>query len=98
MVRRGLNRIPIWVRVPGIIALVLAAVLTGTTLLGAADVGDSHGGSGDGMEMSDHNGDAGDGGGQGGSGGEGGSDHDGDADGSSSHGDSGGEGETSDHR
>lgn len=32
--------VPIWVRVPGIIALVLVGVLLSTMLLGAADVAD----------------------------------------------------------
>lgn len=33
------TRIPIWVRVPGIIALILVGVLASTVLLGAAGVG-----------------------------------------------------------
>jgi hypothetical protein len=54
--------IPVWVRVPGIIALILVGVLIGTMVLGAAGAGDDrgrtggHGGSGGAMEMRDHNG------------------------------------------
>lgn len=48
MARRGwMTRIPIWVRVPGIIALVLVGVLVSTMLLGAARDGGGHGGAGD---------------------------------------------------
>jgi hypothetical protein len=54
-------RTPIWVRVPAIIALVLGAVLIGTTLMGAAGVGDDggrsggHGRSESETQLSDHN-------------------------------------------
>jgi hypothetical protein len=65
MANRGLMlRIPIWVRVPGIIALVLAGVLGSTMLLGAGGDGSGHGSGGQGgehdpgggMEMRDPNG------------------------------------------
>lgn len=63
LAKHGLRTgIPIWVRVPGIIALVLVGVLVGTMLLGAAGAGDergrfgAHGSSGSAMEMRDHNG------------------------------------------
>jgi len=47
MGRRGwMARIPIWVRVPGIIALVLAGVLVGTMLLTVSRDGGGHGGAG----------------------------------------------------
>jgi hypothetical protein len=50
MARRGLTAgIPIWVRVPGIIALVLVGVLVSTMLLGAAGDDGGHG-AGDQME------------------------------------------------
>jgi hypothetical protein len=61
MANRGLMaRIPIWVRVPGIIALVLVGVLISTMLLGAWGDGDGHGsggshGSGDEPEMMEQN-------------------------------------------
>ncbi len=52
MARRGLTtRIPIWVRVPGIIALVLAGVLLSTMLLGAAGDSGGHRRSGDQTQM-----------------------------------------------
>jgi hypothetical protein len=60
MAIRGLMvGIPIWVRVPGIIALVLVGVLVGTMVLGASSDGDGHGsggghGSGDETQMRDH--------------------------------------------
>jgi hypothetical protein len=60
--RRLRTGIPVWVRVPGIIALILVGVLIGTMLLGAAGAGDvrgrsgGHGGSGGAMEMRDYNG------------------------------------------
>jgi hypothetical protein len=41
-ITRRLVRIPIWLRVSGIIALVLAGVLIGTMLLDSADVGGGH--------------------------------------------------------
>ncbi len=48
MARRGLTAsIPIWVRVAGIIALVLVGVLVSTLLLGAAGDSGGHGRSGD---------------------------------------------------
>jgi hypothetical protein len=44
MAKRGWRtRIPIWVRVPGIIALVLVGVLASTMLLGAVRDGGGHG-------------------------------------------------------
>jgi hypothetical protein len=47
MTRRGwMGRIPIWVRVPGIITLVLAGVLVSTMLLTATRDGGGHGGAG----------------------------------------------------
>ena len=53
------TRIPVWVRVPVIIALVLVGIFAGSMLLGAADVGrdpgEGHGSGGD-TEMSDHTG------------------------------------------
>jgi hypothetical protein len=63
MANSGLTtRIPIWVRVPAIIALVLVGVIIGTTLLGAWADGGGHGsrdgrhGAGDGRQMRDHTG------------------------------------------
>jgi hypothetical protein len=47
MVNRALpTKIPIWVRVPGVIALVLVGVLLSTALLGALDVAGRGGGHG----------------------------------------------------
>ncbi len=44
MANRGwLARMPIWLRVPGIIALVLAGIVASTTLAGAAGVGGGEG-------------------------------------------------------
>lgn len=52
MAKRGWTaRIPIWVRVPGIILLVLVGVLVGTMLLGAAGDGGGHGRVGDQTQM-----------------------------------------------
>jgi hypothetical protein len=46
MAKRGWTaRIPIWVRVPGIIALVLVGVLVSTMVLGAARGSGGHGSS-----------------------------------------------------
>jgi hypothetical protein len=63
LVKRGPRTgIPIWVRVPATIVLVLVALLVGTMLLGAAGAGDDrgrsggHGRSGGEMQMRDHNG------------------------------------------
>jgi len=53
--RALVQRVPIWVRVPGIIALVLLGVVVGTMLFGASGVGGGHG-SGAGTEMKDHEG------------------------------------------
>jgi len=48
MARRGwMTRIPIWVRVPGIIALVLVGGLVSTMLLTASRDGGGHGPAGD---------------------------------------------------
>jgi hypothetical protein len=56
MANRGwMTRMPIWVRVPGIIALVLVGVLIGTMLLSTGGDGGGHS-SGDQMEMRDHRG------------------------------------------
>jgi hypothetical protein len=56
MAIRGLmTRIPIWVRVPGIIALVLVGVLISTMLLGGGGDDGGHG-SGDETDMRDRNG------------------------------------------
>jgi hypothetical protein len=54
------TKIPIWVRVPAIIALVLVGVLITTMLLDAGGGAGGHGtggghGSGDEMQMTDHN-------------------------------------------
>jgi hypothetical protein len=54
--------IPIWVRIPGFVALVLVGVLAATLLLGATGAGGDHGRAGDGgdrgagheRKMSDH--------------------------------------------
>jgi hypothetical protein len=52
MAKRGWKaRIPIWVRVPGIIALVLVGVLLSTMLWGAARDGGGHGRAGDQTRM-----------------------------------------------
>lgn len=48
---RWMTRIPIWVRVPGIIALVLVGMLLSTMLLGAAGDGGGHGRSSDNTQM-----------------------------------------------
>jgi hypothetical protein len=71
MQKRGLvARVPVWVRVPGIIALVLAGVLLSSMLLNAArDGGDGR--TGDHTRM-DGRGNHGSGGGNHGSGGTGG--------------------------
>lgn len=56
MANRGSTAcIPIWVRVPAIIALILVAVIISTMLLGAENAGGGHG-SGDQAEMTDHTG------------------------------------------
>jgi len=48
-------RIPIWVRVPVIVALVLVGILVGSMLLGSADIGRAPGhGARVGTEMTDH--------------------------------------------
>jgi hypothetical protein len=48
MAMRGwIGRIPIWVRVPGIIALVLVGVLVSTMLLTVSRDGGGHGSAGD---------------------------------------------------
>jgi hypothetical protein len=53
MAERGTKtRIPIWVRVPLIVTVVLIAILVSSMLLGAADIGrrpSSHGGGGNAM-------------------------------------------------
>jgi hypothetical protein len=49
--RRLAARIPIWLRVSGIIALVLAGVLVITMLLDSADVGGGHQSPGGDQEM-----------------------------------------------
>jgi hypothetical protein len=68
MANRGLTtRIPIWVRVPAIIALVLVGVLLSTMLLDAVG-GDGGRGSGDETEMTQHTGGGDHGGGGHGSG------------------------------
>jgi hypothetical protein len=52
MAKRGWTaRIPIWVRVSGIIALILVGVLVSTMLLGAAGDGGGPGRSGDHTQM-----------------------------------------------
>jgi hypothetical protein len=58
-----MTSIPIWVRVPAIIALVLVGVVIGTALLGSAGNGGGHGAGGGGghgpsrgMEMRGHDG------------------------------------------
>jgi hypothetical protein len=52
MQKRGLvARIPIWVRVPGIVALVLAGVLLSSMLLNAARDGGGDGRTGDHTQM-----------------------------------------------
>jgi hypothetical protein len=52
MAKRGLaSRIPVWVRVPGVIALVLAGVLLGAVLLNAARDGGGHGRPGEHTQM-----------------------------------------------
>jgi hypothetical protein len=59
MNRRSMTHIPVWVRVPAIIALVLVGVLVGSILVGAWDDGHSSGGShgsGGRMETRDHTG------------------------------------------
>jgi hypothetical protein len=58
MNRHSMTRIPIWVRVPAIIALALVGVLVGSILLGTWDGHGSGGGHGsrDRMEMSDRTG------------------------------------------
>jgi hypothetical protein len=52
--RRLLSRIPLWVRISTIIALILVGVFASSTLLGASGAdesqGGSHGGSGDQMQ------------------------------------------------
>jgi hypothetical protein len=53
--RRLMARVPIWVRAPGLIALVLAGVLISTMLLGASGDDSGHG-SGDEMQMRDDTG------------------------------------------
>jgi hypothetical protein len=53
--RRLMAGIPIWVKVPGIIALVLVGVLLSTMLLGASSVGDSHSRSRGTANMTNHN-------------------------------------------
>lgn len=65
---RWMTRIPIWVRVPGIIALVLVGVLVGTMLLGAAGDGGGHG-AGDNPQMNSGSHSSGNGGGHGADGG-----------------------------
>jgi hypothetical protein len=54
--RRSTGRIPIWVRVPAIVALVLIAVIVGTMLLGAVGADGGGHGSGGQIEMTDRNG------------------------------------------
>ena len=52
MAKRGLAaRIPIWLRVPGIIALVLVGVVISTVLLNGARDGGGHGRLGDHTQM-----------------------------------------------
>jgi hypothetical protein len=59
--RRFTSSVPVWVRVPAIIALVLLAVLISTTWLNAAGVGarGAEHGSADMTQMADHMSDAG---------------------------------------
>ena len=55
MTNKGLiSRIPIWLRVAGIIVVLLLAVLAGTMVLNAAGVGGGGHGCGDQMPMTDH--------------------------------------------
>jgi hypothetical protein len=69
MARRGLTAsIPIWVRVPGIIALVLVGVLVSAMLLNAARDGGGHGRAGDTTQTDGGGHGAGDGAGHGRSG------------------------------
>jgi hypothetical protein len=44
--RRFLGRVPIWVRVSGIVTAIMVGVLLSTTLLAAGGVGDRNGGRG----------------------------------------------------
>ena len=54
MAKGVIARIPIWVRVPGLIALVLVVVLISPMLLDAAGVGVNRGSDETEMEGSDH--------------------------------------------
>jgi hypothetical protein len=62
MLSTMVTHIPIWVRIPGFVALVLVGVLASTMLLSATGAGSSHGRAGDGgsrgaaheRKMSDH--------------------------------------------
>jgi hypothetical protein len=60
---RRLPRIPLWMRISGIVALILTGVLVGTMLLGASGAGEGrgggHGGSGGQMRQMTHEGGSG---------------------------------------